>query len=68
MKNKDIILAEYIQNKSVNLCVVTETWLAKNTDELDAWISTYELTKYEYFLDAVSRESRGRGMVLSKKE
>ena len=64
IKNKDILIAEYIHDLNIDVCVVTETWLAKNSDEVDAWINTYELTKHGYCIDAVSRESKGGGLAL----
>ena len=63
------MLAEYIHDINIDPCVVTKTWLAKNTDAMmDAYISTCELTKHEYCLDALSRESRGGDLVLIYKK
>ena len=64
IKNKDILLAEYIHDINIDVCVVTETWLDKNSDEVNAWISTCELTKHGYCLDAISRETRGGGLAI----
>ena len=58
IKNKDILLAEYIHDiMNIDVCVVPETWLDKNSDEVNAWTSTCELTKHGYCLDAISRET-----------
>ena len=53
------------QNKVyIDVCVVTETWLDKNSDEVNGWISTCELIKHGYCLDAISRETRGGGLAI----
>ena len=64
LKNKDSLLAEYIHDINIDVCVVTETWLDKNSDEVNAWISMCELTKHGYCLDAISRETRGGGLTV----
>ena len=64
IKNKDILLAEYIHDINIDVCVVTETWLDKNSDEVNALISTCELTKHGYRLDAINRQTRGGGLAI----
>ena len=46
------------------MCVVTEAWLDKNSDEVNAWISTCELTKHGYCLNAISRETGDGGLAI----
>ena len=49
IKNKELLLLEHLNNKRINIAVVTETWLNEDTNK--AWILMSELNRNGFNLD-----------------
>ena len=49
IKNKELLLLEHLNNKRIDIAVVTETWLSEDTDK--AWVLTSELNRNGFSLD-----------------
>ena len=59
MKNKELLLLEHLNNNSIDIAVVTETWLNEYTDK--AWVLTSELNRNGFNLDISNRIGRRGG-------
>ena len=62
IKNKEILIMDYIIKNRIEACIVTGTWLS---DEDDIWISTSDFTKHNYNITVSGRQNRrGGGLAL----
>ena len=61
VKNKDVILTDYLSDNQVDAVIVTETWL-KTTEEDNIWIEQNCLTQHGYkFLSSPRRNTKRDG-------
>ena len=44
IKNKDLILYDYLQSNDSDICILTETWL-QNCDNDEIWLEMTDLNK-----------------------
>ena len=62
IKNKEILIMDYIIENRIEACIVTETWLSESDD---IWISTSDFTKHNYNITVSNRQNRrGGGLAL----
>ena len=62
IKNKEILIMNYIIENRIEACIVMETWLS---DGNDIWISTSGFTKHNYNITVSNRQNRrGGGLAL----
>ena len=58
LKIRKLLLLEHLNNNSIDIAVVTETWLNDDTD--DAWVSTSELNRNGFNLDISNQNWKKR--------
>ena len=58
IKNKEILVMDYIIENRIEACIVTETWLSEGDD---IWISTSDFTKHDYNITVSNRQNRRGG-------
>ena len=64
VKNKDLILHEYIYDNKIDLCILTETWLT-DSDTGKIWISYTSLNNRSFRMDTSNRiGQQGGGLAL----
>ena len=62
IKNKEILIMDYIIENRIEACIVTEPWLS---DGDNIWISTSDFTKHNYNITVSNRQNRrGGGLAL----
>ena len=68
IKNKDDLLAEYINSTKINFMIITKTWLQDN--EIDkGWVSTTSLNTSNYKISAENcKTGKGGGIALVMRE
>ena len=49
IKSKELLLLKHLNNKNIDIAVITEMWLNEDTDK--AWILTSELSRNGFHLD-----------------
>ena len=65
LKNKELMIIDYITQSNLDVCVVTETWF-KDTDKM--WIKSSEFNKNGYKIRVHNRDERqGGGLALIHK-
>ena len=47
IRNKDLILYDYLQSNDTDICILTETWL-QNCDSNEIWLDMTYLNKNEF--------------------
>ena len=60
IKEKEDLLADYLQSKAIDIVIATETWLT-NQDRDVIRIESNELVKDGYHISAVNRDRRKEG-------
>ena len=64
VKNKDMILHQYICDNKIDLCILTETWLT-DSDTDKVWISCTSLNNWSLRIDTSHRiGQQGGGLAL----
>ena len=58
IKNKDLLIVDYLKQINIDVCIVSETWL---TEQDAVWLEGCELNKNGYKCNAVNREGRSGG-------
>ena len=58
IKNKDLLIVDYLKEINIDVCIVSETWL---TEQDAVWLEGCELNKNGYKCNAVNREGRSGG-------
>ena len=62
IKNKEILIMDYIIENRIDMCIITETCLS---DGDDIWISTSDFSKHNYSITVANRQNRrGGGLAL----
>ena len=61
IKNKDELVLRWINRNKIDIMILTETWL--NTEKDEVWLTSTDLNKGKYVLDAVNRKTRSGGSV-----
>ena len=62
IKNKEILIMDYIIENRIEAYIVTETWLSEGDD---TWISTSDFNKHNYSITVSNRQNRrGGGLAL----
>ena len=62
IKNKDLILYDYLQCNDTDICILTETWL-KNTDGNEIWLDMTDLNKNEFKIVVSNRINQLGGCI-----
>ena len=67
IRNKDLILYDYLQSNDSNICILTEIWL-QNCDSDEIWLEMTDLNKNDFKMDVSNRTNQlGGGLAIITK-
>ena len=67
IRNKDLLLYDYLQSNNSDICILTETWL-QNCDNHEIWLEMTDLNKNGFKMGVSNRTNRlGGGLAIMTK-
>ena len=67
IRNKELILYDYLQSNDSDICILTKTWL-QNCDNDEIWLEITDLNKSEFKMGMSNRTNRlGGGLAIITK-